>query len=89
MARRFAGVTGVAMGERFALGGWQQDALGQPVLEGSLTSLEGEISQVQIVGTHPVYLVEIRSVTPSPQGHNLIYFERRFHPVMMEMEAVV
>ncbi|HBX2095497.1 TPA: 4-hydroxyphenylacetate 3-monooxygenase, partial [Klebsiella pneumoniae] len=25
----------------------------------------------------------------SPQGHGLIYFKRRFHPVMMEMEVAV
>ncbi|MEX9712827.1 4-hydroxyphenylacetate 3-monooxygenase, partial [Escherichia coli] len=25
----------------------------------------------------------------SAEGHGLIYFKRRFHPVMLEMEAVV
>ena len=55
----------------------------------SLASLEGEISQVQTIGTHLVYLVEIRNITLSPQGHGLIYFKRRFHPVMMEMEVAV
>ena len=59
------------------------------MLKGSLASLEGEISQVQIIGTHLVYLVEIRNITLSPQGHGLIYFKRRFHPVMMEMEVAV
>ena len=62
---------------------------GVPVLKGSLASLEGEISQVQTIGTHLVYLVEIRNITLSPQGHGLIYFKRRFHPVMMEMEVAV
>lgn len=33
MARHFAGMTGVTMEERFALSGWQQGALGQPVLK--------------------------------------------------------
>ncbi|STW37957.1 4-hydroxyphenylacetate 3-monooxygenase [Klebsiella pneumoniae] len=89
MARHFAGMTGVTMEERFAFSGWQQGALGQPVLKGSLASLEGEISQVQTIGTHLVYLVEIRNITLSPQGHGLIYFKRRFHPVMMEMEVAV
>ena len=89
MARHFAGMTGVTMEERFALSGWQQGALGQSVLKGSLASLEGEISQVQTIGTHLVYLVEIRNITLSPQGHGLIYFKRRFPPVMMEMEVAV
>ncbi|WP_429913266.1 4-hydroxyphenylacetate 3-monooxygenase, reductase component, partial [Klebsiella pneumoniae] len=56
MARHFAGMTGVTMEERFALSGWQQGALGQPVLKGSLASLEGEISQVQTIGTHLVLM---------------------------------
>ncbi len=52
-------MTGVTMEERFALSGWQQGALGQPVLKGSLASLEGEISRCKpLVPT--VYLVEIR-----------------------------
>jgi flavin reductase (DIM6/NTAB) family NADH-FMN oxidoreductase RutF len=33
--------------------------------------------------------VEIRNITLSPQGHGLIYFKRRFHPVMMDMEVAV
>jgi flavin reductase (DIM6/NTAB) family NADH-FMN oxidoreductase RutF len=39
---------------------------------------------VQTIGSHLVYLVEIRNITLSQQGHGLIYFKRRFHPVMME-----
>ena len=58
------------------------------MLKGSLASLEGEISRCKsLVPT--VYLVEIRNITLSPQGHGLIYFKRRFHPVMMEMEVAV
>ena len=53
-----------------------------------LDSLEGEIRQVQTIGSHLVYLVEIRNITLSQQGHGLIYFKRRFHPVMMEMDVV-
>ena len=58
------------------------------MLKGALASLEGEISQVQTIGSHLVYLVEISNITLSRQGHGLIYFKRRFHPVMMEMEVV-
>ena len=76
MARHFAGMTGMAMEDRFNLSCWQKGAQGQPVLKGSLASL------------HLVYLVEIKNITLSQQGHGLIYFKRRFHPVMMEMEVV-
>jgi flavin reductase (NADH) len=60
------------------------------VLNGALASLEGEISQVQTIGSHLVYLVEIQNITlGEEEGHGLIYFKRRFHPVMMEAEALV
>ncbi len=53
------------------------------------TSLEGEIRDVQAIGTHLVYLVEIKNIILSAEGHGLIYFKRRFHPVMLEMEAAI
>lgn len=89
MARHFAGMTGVTMEERFSLSCWQKGVLGQPVLKDSLASLEGDISQVQTIGSHLVYLVEIKNIILSQEGHGLIYFKRRFHPVMMEMAAAV
>ncbi len=82
-------MTGMAMEERFALSCWQKGPLAQPVLKGALASLEGEITQVQTIGTHLVYLVEIKNIILSSEGHGLIYFKRRFHPVMMEMEAAI
>ena len=88
MARHFAGMTDMAMEARFNLACWQKGVQGQPVLKGSLASLEGEINQVQAIGSHLVYLVEIKNITLSQQGHGLIYFKRRFHPVMMEMEVI-
>lgn len=88
MARHFAGMTGMAMEDRFNLSCWQKGAQGQPVLKGSLASLEGEINQVQTIGSHLVYLVEIKNITLSQQGHGLIYFKRRFHPVITEMKVV-
>ena len=80
MARHFAGMTGMAMEERFSL---------SCLLKGSLASLEGEIRDVQAIGTHLVYLVEIKNIILSAEGHGLIYFKRRFHPVMLEMEAAI
>lgn len=43
---------------------------------------------MQTIGSHRVHLVEMRNITLSQQGHGLIYFKRRFHPVMMEMDVV-
>jgi len=89
MARHFAGMTGMAMEERFSLSCWQKGLLGQPLLKGALASLEGEISQVQTIGTHLVYLVAIKNIVLAEEGHGLIYFKRRFHPVMMALEAAL
>jgi len=89
MARHFAGMTGIAMEERFSLSCWQKGLLGQPLLKGALASLEGEISQVQTIGTHLVYLVAIKNINLAEEGHGLIYFKRRFHPVMMALEAAL
>ena len=42
-----------------------------------------------VVASVSVYLVEIKNIILSSEGHGLIYFKRRFHPVMMEMEAAI
>ncbi|ANS41025.1 4-hydroxyphenylacetate 3-monooxygenase, reductase component [Serratia inhibens] len=85
MARHFAGMTDVSMEERFRLEEWQSGPLGQPVLRNTLASLEGEIVQIQSIGTHQVYLVQIRQIQVNAAGNGLIYFKRNFHPVMHEM----
>ncbi|MBD8165046.1 4-hydroxyphenylacetate 3-monooxygenase, reductase component [Erwinia persicina] len=79
MARHFAGMTDLAMADRFLLDGWRQGEYGQPLLGGALASLEGEISQVQSLGTHQVYLLAVRAIWWEEEGDGLIYFKRRFH----------
>ncbi|MBW7981571.1 4-hydroxyphenylacetate 3-monooxygenase, reductase component [Enterobacillus tribolii] len=85
MARHFAGMTGISMEERFSWDVWNEGALGQPQLKGALANLEGVIDQVQEIGTHLVYLVQIKHITLNQEGHGLIYFRRNFHPVVSEM----
>lgn len=36
-----------------------------------------------------VYLVEIKNIILSAEGHGLIYFKRHFHPVMLEMKTAI
>ncbi|WP_082683146.1 4-hydroxyphenylacetate 3-monooxygenase, reductase component [Entomohabitans teleogrylli] len=79
MARHFAGMTDLAMEQRFMLNGWRDGVLKQPVLQNALASLEGEIQQIQSIGTHQMYLLEIRHITIAQEGHGLIYFRRKFH----------
>lgn len=80
MARHFAGMTELTMEQRFLLDGWRDGALQQPMLDQALASLEGEIQQIQTIGTHRVYLLEIKQISLAEEGHGLIYFKRRFHP---------
>ncbi|STU76024.1 4-hydroxyphenylacetate 3-monooxygenase [Klebsiella pneumoniae] len=90
MARHFAGMTGVTMEERFCPQRLAAGRLGQPVAEKARwPASKARLARCKPIGTHLVYLVEIRNITLSPQGHGLIYFKRRFHPVMMEMEVAV
>ncbi|KDS96043.1 4-hydroxyphenylacetate 3-monooxygenase reductase component domain protein [Escherichia coli 2-011-08_S4_C3] len=44
---------------------------------------------MQTIGTHLVYLVAIKNIILSQEGHGLIYFKRRFHPVLIEQEITV
>ncbi|AOM42719.1 4-hydroxyphenylacetate 3-monooxygenase, reductase component [Xenorhabdus hominickii] len=88
LARHFAGMTKASMEERFGWDIWQSGLLGQPMLKGTLANLEGSIQQVQEVGTHYVYLVEIKQIMVREDGHGLIYFKRDFHQVMDKILAV-
>lgn len=81
MARHFAGMTELAMADRSLLEGWREGSLGQPVLNDALASLEGDISQVQTLGTHQMYLVGIRHIWLAASGDGLIWFKRCFHPL--------
>ncbi len=90
MACHFAGMTECGMEERFSWNIWTQGVLGQPMLKEALANLEGEITDVQPVGTHYVYLVEMKQIIVRDEGHGLIYFKRKFHSVIhQQLEAVV
>lgn len=88
MARHFAGMTDASMEERFRWDCWEKGSLGQPVLRGALASLEGEIDQIQTIGTHSVYLLRVKSIALNEDGCGLIYFRRQFHPVKMTVAEV-
>lgn len=85
LARHFAGMTDVSMEERFSWDIWENGRLEQPLLKGALGSLEGTIDEVQHVGTHDVYLVNIEHIALNDAEHALIYFKRNFHPVGTEV----
>lgn len=80
MSMHFAGMTGLAMEERFALEGWKNNSDKVPVLHGALATLEGKIASCQEVGTHTVFFIELHTIhTTNKDG--LIYFDRKFKNV--------
>ncbi|KAF0866203.1 4-hydroxyphenylacetate 3-monooxygenase, reductase component [Pseudomonas sp. LD120] len=88
VARHFAGMTGVAMEQRFGLHPWRDGLQALPVLEGALTSLQGRITEVQEIGTHSVMLVELDEISVCEQGDSLVYFSRCFHRLQPPCPAV-
>jgi flavin reductase len=72
----------VEMGQRFERCAWQRLATGAPALQGALANLDGEIVAMHDVGTHSVFIVELRSIrcgaedAPPP---GLVYFNRSYH----------
>ncbi|ETS99479.1 4-hydroxyphenylacetate 3-monooxygenase, reductase component [Providencia sp. PROV188] len=82
LACHFAGMKGSTMDERFGWDMWDKGILEQPLLRNALANLEGEITQVQDIGTHSVYMVEMKKIVVSDDGHGLVYFKRKFHPVL-------
>lgn len=80
MSMHFAGMTGLAMEDRFQLPGWEINPHGVPVLTDSLATLEGKIKTVSEVGTHSVFFVEVESITTS-ESDALVYFSREFKSV--------
>ncbi len=86
----FAGMTGMAMEERFHQPCWQKRAAGPPVLNGALAGLEGAGQRGSTKHKHASGVSGgDQNIIPSRDGHGLIYFKRRFHPVRLEMEAPV
>lgn len=78
MSCHFAGMTGVAMAERFQLEGWESGVQGQPMLREALASLEGRIVEVTEVGSHSVFYVEMDDIIVREPQDALLYYSRGF-----------
>ena len=88
LARHFAGLTGLPMGERFDAGGqcWRAGRLGVPVLVDALASIEGRIVEMKGVGSHSVMFVEVEHIALRGDGYGLIYFGRNFHGLPLTVQ---
>ncbi len=85
MARHFAGMTGMAMRSGFTSHVGQTGRWASRYLTARWPVLKARSCQYKPAGTHLVYLVAIKILSLA-DGHGLIYFKRRFHPVRLEMQ---
>lgn len=72
----------MTMAQRFEQCAWQPLATGAPAIEGALVNLDGEIVATHDVGTHSVFIVELRRVhvpEDAVQQAGLAYFNRGYH----------
>lgn len=77
-ANLFAGMTGVAMADRFE--GLQRRSLvtGAPVLPGVLAAFDCTVQEVIEAGTHSIILARVEDIEIGPEAGALIYFQRRY-----------
>ncbi|WP_077035508.1 flavin reductase [Pelomonas sp. KK5] len=72
----------ITMAERFQRCPWQRLATGAPALDGALVNLDGQIVATHEVGTHSVFIVELRQVRSRDTqdlAPGLVYFNRGYH----------
>ena len=67
--------------ERFSLGKWSELETGSPVLTDALVSFDCEISDIQEVGTHTIFICPIKKKKKNQQDQALVYFNRAYHQV--------
>ncbi|MBP8536661.1 4-hydroxyphenylacetate 3-monooxygenase reductase subunit [Streptomyces sp. MK37H] len=78
LALHFAGVTKVAMAERFTWNVWDR-AQDVPVLKDALVAAVGTVRHTVPMGSHSVLFVEIEQIRTRTGGQSLVYFNRAFH----------
>ncbi|MDH2926382.1 4-hydroxyphenylacetate 3-monooxygenase, reductase component [Lonepinella koalarum] len=80
LAEHFAGFKGSTMEERFQWQCWDENELFL-CLKDSLANLSGNVVDVQDIGSHSMFLVELDKIKVNPQDKALVYFSRNFHTV--------
>ena len=67
--------------QRFSHGSWQTLLTGSPILSDALVSLDCAIEQMQVVGTHTIFICKVLDVRHHEQTQSLVYFNRQFFAV--------
>lgn len=72
----------VTMDDRFQRCAWQGLATGAPAIDGALVNLDGVIVATHEIGTHSVFIVELRQIRTGSSAQatpGLVYFNRNYH----------
>lgn len=71
--------------QRFKQGSWAELITGAPVLADALVSFDCEIEDIQVVGTHSVFICRVLAIKHGNQqdgtDEGLVYFNRAYHQV--------
>ena len=75
----------LSVDERFKKGSWTKLKTGAPVLADALVSFDCEIEDIQVVGTHSVFICRVLAIKHGDQqdrtDEGLVYFNRAYHQV--------
>lgn len=70
----------VTMEQRFARTPWLPLSTGAPALQGALVNFDGVITHIHEVGSHSIFITELRDVRlAGDASQGLAYFNRAYH----------
>ncbi len=79
LADIFAGKGGLSFQDRFSNGTWVRGVTGAPILQSSVVSVECEVSETSVVGSHTVFFGRIVGAFFTGQhDYALVYGSRRY-----------
>lgn len=77
LSDRFAG-RDPERADRFLGASWRTSALGHPIPDGALASLDCRVSATYAGGTHALFLAEVLTAGSLNDGKPLLYFDRSY-----------
>jgi flavin reductase len=78
LSQAFAGIGGIPMPQRFALGDWDVLATGAPCSRDALIALDCEIVDVRDIGTHSIFIAKVVATAEVAEGEPLVYQRRAY-----------
>lgn len=77
----------MAMDDRFAAAQWTLLEGEVPALDGALASFGCRIASVVEMGSHSVFLCEVRDIILGGEAAGLVYFDRHYHTLPLREPA--